>query len=88
MQEQLYNRLKNCLQTILELEPELERLQLPSTFRGEMETLRRHLDRIQHIEFQEEDLKRLETATAKFLEELRLPFARMDAAPAKSRVLQ
>jgi len=74
MQEQRYSRLKNCLLTILELEPDLERLQLPDTFRNELAQLKQHLEKIEQIEFYEEDLQRLETATAKFLEELRLPF--------------
>ena len=74
MQEQRYSRLKNCLLTILELEPELERLQLPDEFRNELTILKQHLEKIEYIEFYEEDLQRLETATAKFLDELRFPF--------------
>ena len=87
MQEQLYSRLKNCLQTILELEPELERMLVSGAFRAELETLRLHIERVEQIEFFEEDLNRLEAATAKFLEELRLPFERMPSM-AKGRVLQ
>ena len=75
MQERRYDRLKNCLLTILELEPELERLQLPDEFRNELLLLKQHFEKIEHIEFYEEDLQRLELATAKFLEELRLPFS-------------
>jgi hypothetical protein len=88
MQEQLYSRLRNCLQTILELEPELERLQLPGTFRSELEVLKQHLDRIRHFEFYEEDLRRLEAATAKFLEELRLPFAHLRTTSTQRRLVQ
>ena len=88
MQEQRYNRLKNCLLTILELEPELERLQLPDAFRNELTMLKQHLEKIESIEFYEEDLQRLEKATAKFLDELRLPFSHIQPASAKRRLLQ
>ncbi|MDR2695798.1 MAG: hypothetical protein LBC79_05405 [Deltaproteobacteria bacterium] len=89
MQEQRYSRLKNCLLTILELEPDLERLQLPDAFRSELALLKQHLEKIERIEFYEEDLQRLETATAKFLDELRLPFSHMHPASAARRgVLQ
>jgi len=88
MQEQRYSRLKNCLLTILELEPELERLQLPDTFRNELALLKQHLEKIEQIEFYEEDLQRLETATAKFLDELRLPFSHIHPAPARRGWLQ
>jgi chromosome segregation ATPase len=88
MQEQRYSRLKNCLLTILELEPELERLQLPDTFRNELTLLKQHLEKIEQIEFYEEDLQRLETATAKFLDELRLPFAHIHPVSARRGFLQ
>lgn len=87
MQEELHNRLKNCLQTILELEPDLERLKLPGTFRTELEMLKQHLEHIKQIDFFEEDLKRLEAATAKFLEELRVPFTTIESISAKNRIL-
>ena len=88
MQEQLYSRLKNCLLTILELEPELERLQLPDTFRSELALLKKHIEKIAHIEFYEEDIQRLEMATAKFLDELRLPLSRMCPVPTRRGLLQ
>jgi hypothetical protein len=88
MQEQLYSRLKNCLLTILELEPELERLQLPGAFRNELALLKQHFKKIECIEFHEEDLQRLELATAKFLEELRLPFSHIHPAATRRGLLQ
>ena len=88
MQEQRYNRLKNCLLTILELEPELERLQLPDAFRNELALLKQHLEKIEHIEFYEEDLQRLEIATAKFLDELRLPLFRTNPVSTRRGLLQ
>ena len=88
MQEQLYCRLKNCLLTILELEPEFERLQLPDEFRNELVLLKQHFEKIEYIEFYEEDLQRLELATAKFLEELRLPFSHIQPVSMKRGLLQ
>jgi hypothetical protein len=88
MQEQRYSRLKNCLLTILELEPELERLQLSDTFRNELALLKQHLEKIERIEFYEEDLQRLETATAQFLDELRLPFAYIQPNSTRRGLLQ
>ena len=88
MQEHRYCRLKNCLLTILELEPELERLQLPDDFRNELLLLKQHFEKIEHVEFYEEDLQRLELATAKFLEELRLPFSHIQPVSVKRGLLQ
>jgi len=88
MQEQRYSRLKNCLLTILELEPDLERLKLPDTFRNELALLKQHLEKIEQIEFYEDDLQRLEKATAKFLDELRLPFSHIQPASMKRKLLQ
>ena len=88
MQEQRYCRLKNCLLTILELEPELERLQLPDEFRSELLLLKQHFEKIEYIEFYEEDLQRLELATEKFLEELRLPFSHIQPVSMRRGLLQ
>jgi len=88
MQEQRYSRLKNCLQTILELEPELERLQLPGMFRNDLALLKQHFKKIEYIDFCEEDLQRLEMATAKFLEELRLPFSHISSVSTNRGLLQ
>ena len=88
MQEQRYSRLKNCLLTILELEHELKRLQLPDAFHSELATLKQHLENIEQIVFYEEDLQRLEAATAKFLDELRLPFSHIHPASMRRGLLQ
>ena len=88
MQEQRYSRLKNCLLTILELESDLERLQLPGTFRNDLALIKQHLKKIEQIEFYEEDLQRLETATATFLDELRLPFSHIHPVSTKRGLLQ
>jgi len=88
MQEQRYSRLKNCLLTILELEPDLACLHLSDAFHNELTLLRQHFEKIDYIEFYEEDLQRLETATAKFLEELRLSFSHIHPVSTRRRLLQ
>ncbi len=69
----LQSRLKNCLQTILELEPELERLELGHVLLKEYNVLRSFVEKIDQVALQEQDVARIEHATANFLEELRMP---------------
>ena len=57
-------RLKNCLQTILELEPAIGANEEGHIFFREFHTLKAFLDRV-------DDVARLESATANFLAELR-----------------
>ena len=90
MQEQLYSRLKNCLLTILELEPELERLHLSNAFRNglayDLTLLKQHFEKI--VDIDEEGLRRIEAATATLLEELRLPFSHIHPASTRRGLLQ
>ena len=90
MQEQLYSRLKNCLLTILELEPELERLQVSNASRNgliyDLTVLKQHFEKIADID--EEALQRIEAATATLLEELRLPLSHIPPAFTRRRLLQ
>lgn len=65
-------RLKNCIQTILELEPEIGRGQDSRLFSREFHTLRSFLDRVDAMVLVEDDVVRLESATADFLAVLRL----------------
>ena len=69
----LHFRLSNCLQTILELEGDLERLQLGHVLLSEFSQLREFMDRIEMVEIDEDDVRRIEAATANFLEELQGP---------------
>lgn len=76
-------RLKNCIQTILELEPQMHTHGLEPYFAKEFSALRVFLDQIDRMNLLESDVERLESATATFLSELR-PSGRI----ASPRVLQ
>lgn len=88
MNNQLHIRLKNCLQTILELETDMASLHMRSEFHTELETLKEYLNRIEGIPLAEDDVLRLEKATANFLEELRFPLAQVQRENHKNRILQ
>lgn len=85
---QLHVRLKNCLQTILELEPDMSSLHMRTEFRTELETLKEYLNRVEDLDLAEEDVQRLERATANFLDELRLPLSRVRRDGRRNRILQ
>lgn len=86
MEYQLRQRLVHCIQTILELEPQVSTLEAGAIFRTEMLALRDCLGRVGCMDIAEADVVRFERATALFLDEIRLPLAGF-AAPA-NRVLQ
>lgn len=85
MDAELRMRLKNCLQTILELEPDINALHANVRFSEDMRTLRDYLARVGGLDLTEEDVLRLERATARFLKELRFPLGR---GGGKKRILQ
>jgi hypothetical protein len=68
-------RISNCLQTILELEPDLERLRLGHVLIREFKILKTFLARMDRIDIDESDVTRIETATESFLRELKTPLA-------------
>lgn len=70
-------RITNCLKTILELEPELRKLDLGSSLLDEFDFLKRFLEKVDHMHLSEDEVERIERATSKFLEELRLPFSQL-----------
>lgn len=72
-------RVSNCLETILELEYELKRFDMGKTLVDEFDMLKDFLSRMNNIEVCEEDVKRIEAATANFLEELKEPLGCFDA---------
>lgn len=84
----LHFRLSNCLQTILELEGDLERLQLGHVLLSEFSQLREFMDRIEMVEIDEEDVRRIEAATANFLEELQGPLGLSREGEGSHRVVQ
>ena len=61
-------RLKNCIQTILELEPQIGADLSDRYFVEEFMALRRFLDSVEQMRLGEDDVERLESATATFLE--------------------
>ena len=68
---QLYLRLRSCLQAILELEPELKNIQVAEPLLAEFTVLKEIYTRLESLLVQEADVKRIENATAHFLEELK-----------------
>lgn len=88
MSRYLQLRLKTCLQTILELEPDLSMLSIQEKFHEELRLIREYLDRLEHIRLSEEEIVRLEHATETFLGELRLPLSRLHPQRSPSRMLQ
>jgi hypothetical protein len=81
--ENLMCRISNCLQTILELEPELERLELGHVLLKEFGLLKSFLTKLDSIDLEEDDVVRIEHATANFLDELRVPLSLLDVADEK-----
>ncbi|HKK32032.1 MAG TPA: hypothetical protein VJ934_00515 [Desulfomicrobiaceae bacterium] len=68
-------RVRNCLQTIIELEPELEKHALGERLLDEFRQLKQTMDAIDSLELTEDDVQRIERSTSEFLEEVRLPLA-------------
>ena len=64
--------LKNCIQTILELEPDMKAGVWGRYFDSELSSLKDYLSQVDQMELAEEDVQRLENATATFLAELKL----------------
>lgn len=62
-------RLKNCIQTILELEPGLKEHRA-DIFESDFTLLRNYLKGVDKFNLVEEDVARLENVTSTFLEEL------------------
>ncbi len=81
-------RLRNCLQTILDVESDIERYPLYDALKSEMETLKKYLTDVDNLELSEDDVERMERATTLFLNELYLPLNKGASAPPKKIVLQ
>ncbi len=75
----LQSRLKNCLQTILELEPALERLAVHHEMESELVKLKAFMQRVEHMELRENSVHHIEEATKTFLEGMRLPIMSLNA---------
>lgn len=85
----LHSRLKNCLQTILELEDKLAETHLGPMLLTEFSILKGVFDKLEDVSVEEDDVKRIEEATSRFLLELKesLPDAQAVGSD-HTRVLQ
>jgi ABC-type transporter Mla MlaB component len=85
----LNSRLRNCLLTILELEGSLVHTELGPLLSPEFDTLKQVIQRLEIMHISEDDVCRIETATARFLEELKETIPGVDETPAQpSKILQ
>ncbi|MDR2055994.1 MAG: hypothetical protein LBQ10_09045 [Desulfovibrio sp.] len=78
-------RLKNCIQTILDLEPDFDGQVWRRHFNNEISALKTYLRQVDNMVLAEDDVQRLEAATASFLAELK--FFTQDR-PQQHRLLQ
>lgn len=62
-------RLRNCLQTILELQPAMRKL-YRTNFAEDLRRLQKYIDLIDGMNLEEEDVARLESLTADFIKEV------------------
>lgn len=83
----LHSRLANCLETILELESDLEQLELGHVLLSEFSQLKAFLERLDTVRVDEDDVRRIETATTNFLEELKVPLGVIREGEVKRRPL-
>lgn len=85
---ELSARIINCLQTILELEPMLRSLDTGRLLLAEFTTLKTFLKEMDAIALDEDDVERIETATERFLQELKIPVTRSRTDTTKHMTLQ
>ena len=86
--ENLSARIENCLHTILELEPDLERLQFGHYLLRDFNILKMFLSHVEEIDVQEQDVARIEAATENFLKELKEPLEQNEFRRSKKYVVQ
>lgn len=67
----LNSRLRNCLQTILELEGALDRTHLGPALQNEFSVLKEVVQKLDNVIVEENDVCRIEAATGRFLSELK-----------------
>lgn len=84
----LQSRLMNCLETIIELERDLERLDLGHVLLSEFSQLKDFMERIDQVSVNEEDVRRIEAATSNFLDELKVPLGLGSETPEDGKLVQ
>lgn len=81
-------RILNCLQTVLELEPIISRLELGFVLLTEFKVLKSFLKNMETMELDENDVTRIEVATEHFLQELRTPLSLLQTSRENCQTLQ
>lgn len=71
----LHARLRNCLVTIVELEPVLTRMTIHSEILSEFNHLRSIIEKLSQLELSNQEVDRIESATNLFLKELQIPLS-------------
>ena len=84
----LHLRLRSCLQAILDLEPELQTLRSAKPLLSELSVLKDIYGRLETLVIKEEDVRRIEEATANFFEELKGSMKQESIAHPDQRFLQ
>jgi hypothetical protein len=84
----LQHRLMSCLETILELEGELENLEQGHALLSEFNQLKSFMENIDQVILDEYDVKRIENATENFLEEIKGPINMMGAGRPHKKTIQ
>ncbi len=69
----LQARLKNCLLTIVEMEPMLSRFSVHHELKKEFKQLREIYGKISGLDLSDAEVQRIESATETFLKELEIP---------------
>ena len=84
----LDSRLRNCLDTILELEGPLLHTQMGGLLMREFQSLKEVMENLSSVEVCEADVERIEAATDRFLGELKDVLAEVAEGANHKRVLQ
>ncbi|MBT8764010.1 hypothetical protein KFV02_08715 [Desulfohalobiaceae bacterium Ax17] len=71
----LQARVLNCLLTIVELEPLIKKLPLDSDLRAEFKFIKSIVNQVNEFDLSENDVSRIERATATFLDEISVPLS-------------
>lgn len=86
--DSLNSRLRNCLVTILELEGTLAHTQLGIVLQKEFIVLKDVMQCLEKVNVAENDVRRIETATSRFLAELKETLGESASSGTDVRVLQ
>ncbi len=81
-------RLLSCLETILDMERDLERVEIGHVLLGEFNRIKLFMKMIDRIAIDEEDVRRIEAATSNFLEELKAPLGLLREFKPKKKPVQ